>query len=152
MGNPYGFQSTVVTGVISALGRTLRSQEGRLIENIIQHTAPLNPGNSGGPLLDSGGRVVGINTAIIALAQGIGFAIPSVTAKWIVSQLMTHGKVKRSYLGIVGFRRLLDRRIVRYHSLSSDYAVEIVSIDAKGPAKEAGIYRGTLLYLLMIKR
>lgn len=145
MGNPFGFQSTVVTGVISALGRTLRSQEGRLIENIIQHTAPLNPGNSGGPLLDSRGRVIGINTAIIALAQGIGFAIPSVTAKWVVSQLMAHGKVKRSYLGIVGFRRLLDRRIIRFHSLETEYAVEIASVDPKGPAKEAGIIPGDII-------
>jgi S1-C subfamily serine protease len=102
MGNPFGFQSTVSTGVVSALGRTLRSQQGRLIENIIQHTAPLNPGNSGGPLLDSRGRVVGINTAIIAMAQGIGFAIPSSTGKWVVSQILTHGRVRRSYLGIVG--------------------------------------------------
>ncbi len=145
MGNPFGFQSTVVTGVISALGRTLRTQEGRLIENIVQHTAPLNPGNSGGPLLDSRGRVVGINTAIIAMAQGIGFAVPSVTAKWVVSQLMTQGKVRRSYLGIVGFRRLLDRRIVRYHNLKSDYAVEVASIDPKGPAKEAGIIPGDII-------
>ncbi len=145
MGNPYGFQSTVVTGVISALGRTLRSQEGRLIENIIQHTAPLNPGNSGGALLDSRGRVIGINTAIIAMAQGIGFAIPSLTAKWIVSQLMTQGKVRRSYLGIVGFRRLLDRRIVRYHNLKSEYAVEIASVDPEGPAKKTGLIPGDII-------
>jgi len=145
MGNPFGFQSTVGTGVVSALGRTLRSQEGRLIENIIQHTAPLNPGNSGGALLDSRGHVVGINTAIIAMAQGIGFAIPSNTGKWVVTKLMTQGTVKRSYLGVVGYRRFLDRRIVRYHQLAEDYAVEIASVDPKGPAKEAGILPGDIV-------
>ena len=100
MGNPFGFQSTVSTGVVSALGRTLRSTKGRLIENIIQHTAPLNPGNSGGPLVDSAGKVVGINTAIIAMAQGIGFSIPANTAKWVVSQILTRGRVRRGSLGI----------------------------------------------------
>ncbi|MDH4197251.1 MAG: trypsin-like peptidase domain-containing protein, partial [Candidatus Aminicenantes bacterium] len=99
MGNPYGFQSTVSTGVVSALGRNLRSQQGRLIENIIQHTAPLNPGNSGGPLLDCRGRVAGINTAIVVQAQGIGFSIPSATARWVVSQLLTRCRVKGSFLG-----------------------------------------------------
>ena len=94
MGNPLGFQSTVSTGVVSALGRALRSTKGRLIENIIQHTAPLNPGNSGGPLVDSTGKVVGINTAIIAQAQGIGFSIPADTAKWVVSEILTHGRVR----------------------------------------------------------
>jgi len=140
MGNPLGFQSTVSTGVVSALGRALRSQDGRLIENVIQHTAPLNPGNSGGPLLDSRGRVVGINTAIIALAQGIGFSIPSNTAKWVVSQLISHGRVQRSYLGIVGSTRRLDRQLVRFHKLSNDHAVEIVSMDPEGPARKAGVH------------
>jgi S1-C subfamily serine protease len=139
MGNPFGFQNTVSTGVVSALGRSLRSQEGRLIENIIQHTAPLNPGNSGGPLLDSRGHVIGINTAIIAMAQGIGFSIPSTTARWVVTQLLTQGRVRRSYLGIVGHSRLLDRRIVRFHKLASDRAVEIDSMDPHGPAKKAGV-------------
>lgn len=139
MGNPFGFQNTVSTGVVSALGRSLRSQEGRLIENIIQHTAPLNPGNSGGPLLDSRGHVVGINTAIIAMAQGIGFSIPSTTARWVVTQLLTQGRVRRSYLGIVGHTRLLDRRIVRFHDLSADKAIEIDSLDPQGPAKQAGL-------------
>ena len=145
MGNPLGFQSTVSTGVISALGRTLRSQLGRLIENIIQHTAPLNPGNSGGPLLDAKGRVVGINTAIIAMAQGIGFSIPSNTAKWVVSQLLTQGKVRRSYLGLVGYRRQLDRRIVRFHKLNKDAAVEIVGIEPSGPANSSDLRTGDLV-------
>jgi S1-C subfamily serine protease len=117
MGNPLGFQSTVTTGVVSALGRALRSREGRLIENIVQHTAPLNPGNSGGPLLDSRGHVVGVNTAIIMLAQGIGFAIPTNTARWVVSQLISHGRVKRGFLGIAGRGRPLNRRLVRFYGL-----------------------------------
>jgi S1-C subfamily serine protease len=144
-GNPYGFQSTVSTGVVSALGRSLRSRQGRLIENIIQHTAPLNPGNSGGPLLDSRGRVVGINTAIIAMAQGIGFAVPADTARSVVSQLLNKGKVTRTYLGIVGLRRPLDRRFVRFYRLSKDYAVEIVSLDGSGPAGIAGLCRGDIV-------
>jgi S1-C subfamily serine protease len=139
MGNPLGFQSTVSTGVLSALGRSLRSQEGRLIENIIQHTAPLNPGNSGGPLLDSHGRVIGVNTAIIALAQGIGFSIPSNTAKWVVSQILTHGKVKRGYIGIVGQTRPLSRALVRFHHLKRDHGIEIVSVAPNGPAEKAGL-------------
>jgi S1-C subfamily serine protease len=145
MGNPLGFQSTVSSGVISALGRTLRSQQGRLIENIIQHTAPLNPGNSGGPLLDARGRVVGINTAIIAQAQGIGFSVPANTARWVVSQLLTVGRVRRSYLGIVGYQRTLDRRLMRFHRLAAESAVEIVRIDEAGPLKGVGLRSGDLI-------
>jgi S1-C subfamily serine protease len=139
MGNPFGFQSTVSTGVVSALGRALRSREGRLIESIIQHTAPLNPGNSGGPLVDSRGRVMGINTAIIMMAQGIGFSIPSNTARWVVSQLLTNGRVRRAFLGIAARPRPLDRRLVRYHDLSGDQAVEVLSVDLESPAGRAGI-------------
>lgn len=151
MGNPFGFQSTVSTGVVSALGRSLRTRQGRLIENIIQHTAPLNPGNSGGPLLDSRGHVVGINTAIIAMAQGIGFSIPSNTAKWVISQLLTSGRVRRSYLGIVGQPRLLDRRIVRFHSLQNDRAVEVVSVDPDGPARKSGIREQDIIIAVSTK-
>ena len=147
-GNPFGFQSTVSTGVISALGRALRSQQGRLIENVIQHTAPLNPGNSGGPLLDSRAHVVGINTAIIAMARGIGFAIPADTARWVVSQLISQGRVRRSYLGIVGLRRPLDRRFVRFYQLAKDHAVEVVSMDDAGPAKKAGLRVGDIILKL----
>jgi S1-C subfamily serine protease len=142
IGNPFGFQSTVSTGVVSALGRALRSREGRLIENIVQHTAPLNPGNSGGPLVDSRGRVVGINTAIIAMAQGIGFSIPSNTAKWVVSQILTHGRVRRSFLGIAGRQRQLNRRLVRYFKLAADQAVEVISVDPRGAAGKAGMREG----------
>ncbi len=145
IGNPFGFQSTVSTGVVSALGRALRSRSGRLIENIIQHSAPLNPGNSGGPLVDSRGRVVGINTAIIRMAQGIGFAIPANTAKWVVSQLLTHGRVRRGYLGLAGRQRPLERRLVRFHHLSHEYAVEAISVDPKGPAAQAGLQEGDLI-------
>jgi S1-C subfamily serine protease len=145
MGNPFGFQSTVSTGVVSALGRALRSQEGRLIENIIQHTAPLNPGNSGGPLVDSRGRVVGLNTAIIPMAQGIGFAIPASTVKWVVSQLLTHGRVRRGHLGLSGRQRPLDRRLVRFHQLKEEFAVEAISVDPRGPAGQAGLQEGDLI-------
>jgi S1-C subfamily serine protease len=145
MGNPFGFQSTVSTGVVSALGRAMRGQEGRLIENIIQHTAPLNPGNSGGPLLDSRGRVMGINTAIIALAQGLGFAIPSKTAQWIVSELISHGRVQRLSLGIMATVAPLPRRLARQHDLLSDQAVEIIQVVPGGPAAAANLRTGDLI-------
>jgi S1-C subfamily serine protease len=140
-----GFQSTVSTGVVSAMGRALRSREGRLIESIIQHTAPLNPGNSGGPLLDSRGEVVGINTAIIVMAQGIGFAIPANTARWVVSQLLTHGRVRRGYLGIAGRERPLHRRLVLFHELPNERAVEIMSVEGDGPARQARLREGDLI-------
>jgi S1-C subfamily serine protease len=126
----------------------LRSQEGRLIENIIQHTAPLNPGNSGGPLVDSRGRVVGVNTAIIVMAQGIGFAIPADTARWVASQLLTQGRVRRGFLGLAAQQRQLDRRLIRFHHLSSDYGVEVTSVDRIGPAGRAGIKEGDLIVLV----
>jgi S1-C subfamily serine protease len=145
MGNPLGFQSSVTTGVVSALGRALRSRDGRLIENIVQHTAPLNPGNSGGPLLDSRGQVVGVNTAIIMMAQGIGFAVPTNTARWVVSQLISHGRVKRGFLGIGGRECPLNRRMVRHHGLGEERAVEVVSVDRNGPAAKAGLRKGDLI-------
>ena len=145
VGNPLGFQSTVTTGVISALGRALRSRDGRLIENIVQHTAPLNPGNSGGPLVDSNGRVIGINTAIIAMAQGIGFAIPANTAKFVVPQLINHGRVRRGYLGIAAQPRPLHRRLMRYHNLKNHHAVEVVSVESDTPAQQAGVQPGDLI-------
>ena len=101
MGSPLGLQSTVSTGVVSALGRSMRARDGRLIENIVQHAAPINPGNSGGPLVDSRGLVAGVNTAIIAMAQGLGFAIPSNTAEWVLAEILSHGRVRRRQLGIV---------------------------------------------------
>lgn len=152
IGNPLGFQSTVSTGVVSALGRSLRSQQGRLIENIIQHTAPLNPGNSGGPLVDSRGRVVGVNTAIIAMAQGIGFSVPANTAKWVISELLTRGKVRRGYLGIAGRNRPLDRRMARFHELLVDQAVEIMQVEPGSPAHAAGLRDGDLIIALAEER
>jgi S1-C subfamily serine protease len=145
IGNPFGFQSTVSTGVVSALGRAMRSREGRLIENVIQHTAPLNPGNSGGPLVDSRGRIVGINTAIIVRAQGIGLAIPANTARLVVSQILAHGRVRRAYLGIAGRDRELDRRLVRFHGLSQERAVEVVSVEPSTPAERADLLTGDII-------
>jgi S1-C subfamily serine protease len=145
MGNPLGFQSTVSTGVVSAVGRALRAQNGRLIADIIQHTAPLNPGNSGGPLLNSRGKVIGVNTAIIAAAQGIGFSVPATTARWVVPQLLTNGKVRRLYLGIVGQTRPLTRRQVRYHDLHQTTACEIMGVERGSPAAGADIHIGDLI-------
>jgi S1-C subfamily serine protease len=145
MGNPLGFHSTVSTGVVSAVGRAMRGDGGRLIENVVQHTAPLNPGNSGGPLLDSRGRVVGVNMAIVALAQGLGFAIPAATAQWVVAELIGHGRVRRLALGIVATAAALPRRLVRDHDLLSDQAVGIVEVAPGGPAESAGLRAGDLL-------
>ena len=145
MGNPLGFQSTVSTGVVSAVGRAMRSQEGRLIENIVQHTAPLNPGNSGGPLVDSRGRVVGVNTAIIALAQGLGFAVPGNTAKWAIGELLSHGRVRRLSLGVTAAAVDLPRRLVRELDLLAERAVQVVNTVPGGPAQAAGVERGDLI-------
>jgi S1-C subfamily serine protease len=142
MGNPLGFESSVSAGVVSALGRSMRSQSGRLIENIIQHTAPLNPGNSGGPLLDSRAQVVGVNTAIIAHAQGIGFAIPANTAQWVLSQILQHGRVRRGYLGIAGRERPIERRLARALALPYERAVEVISVEPQGPAARGGLHAG----------
>jgi S1-C subfamily serine protease len=145
VGNPLGFESTVSAGVVSALGRSLRSRHGRLIEGIVQHTAALNPGNSGGPLVDARGRVVGVNTAIIAMAQGIGFAVPATTAQWVLTELLTQGRVRRAYLGISGRDRPLDRRLVRALGLSSNRAVEVLARDADGPASQSDLRPGDLI-------
>lgn len=125
IGNPLGFQNTVTAGVISALGRSLRGQSGRLIDNVIQSDAALNPGNSGGPLLDSHGRVIGVNTAIIAGAQSISFSIPSATAEWVVGELITHGKVHRGYLGLVGATRPISKHLARQFKSPTPTAVQV---------------------------
>jgi S1-C subfamily serine protease len=148
IGNPFGFQSTVSAGVISAIGRSLRSATGQLIENIIQTDVALNPGNSGGPLVDTRTRVIGINTAIIRMAQGISFAIPIDTAKWVVGELLARGRVRRAYLGIVGQARPIDRLVARRHTLSASQAVEVLSVEPHGPAANAGLRAGDLIVAL----
>jgi S1-C subfamily serine protease len=145
VGNPYGFESTVSAGVVSALGRSLRSRQGRLIEGIVQHTAALNPGNSGGPLVDARGAVTGINTAIIPMAQGIGFAIPAATAQWVLTQILTQGRVRRAWLGIAARDRPLDLRLVRALGLSGKRAVEVLSRERSGPAAESDLHPGDLI-------
>jgi S1-C subfamily serine protease len=139
IGNPLGFQSTVSTGVISALGRNLRSQSGRLIENVIQTDVPLNPGNSGGPLVDSHGRVVGINTAMIRMAQGLSFAVPSVTATWVVGELIQNGKVRRVIIGVAGQTRPVTRRVQRRYDLPVATAVEVMQLFEGGASEMAGL-------------
>ncbi len=145
VGNPFGFQSTVTTGVVSAQGRSLRSQQGRLIENVVQHTAPLNPGNSGGPLVDSLGRVVGINTAIIALAQGLGFAVPADTARWVVGEVLAHGSVRRPRLGLSLTMRPMTRERARRLDLLVETAVEVGAVERAGAADRAGVKSGDLI-------
>lgn len=145
MGDPLGLQSTVSTGIVSALGRSMRGQEGRLIEAIVQHSAPLNPGNSGGPLLDSRGHVIGINTAIIPMSQGLGFAVPANTARWVVSEIIAHGRVRRALLGITATVVPLSRHVARELDLLSDRGVEVVSVQPNGPADDAGVRDGDIV-------
>jgi S1-C subfamily serine protease len=145
VGNPFGFESTVSAGVVSALGRSLRSRHGRLIEGVVQHSAALNPGNSGGPLVDARGRVVGINTAIIAMAQGIGFAVPAATAQWVLTEILTQGRVRRAWLGVAVRDRPLDLRLVRALGLAHRRAVEILSREANGPAAQTDLQPGDLI-------
>ncbi len=148
IGNPLGFESTVTAGIVSATGRSLRGTHGRLIDNVIQHTAALNPGNSGGPLVDSAGAVVGVNTAIIAYAQGIGFAIPATTGDWVVAQLLRHGRVPRARIGLAGRTRPIDPRMARLLGLSQDFVVEIVSITERSAAARADLKVGDWLLAL----
>jgi S1-C subfamily serine protease len=148
IGNPFGFQSTVSAGVVSAIGRSLRSQSGRLIDDIIQTDVALNPGNSGGPLVDSRGRVVGINTAVFAMAQGISFAVPIDTVTSVVPQLLARGRVVRAYLGFGGQSRPIDRRLVRALGLPGERAIEIMSVEAATPAAGAGLHTGDLVIAL----
>ncbi len=148
IGNPLGFSSTVSAGVVSALGRNMRAQDGRLMENIIQSDVALNPGNSGGPLVDTRARVIGINTAVIFGAQGISFAVPIDTARWVVGQLMTHGRVKRSWLGVAAQTRKIDPRIRRHLELLQESAVEVMSVTPVGPAALANVKEGDLILAL----
>jgi S1-C subfamily serine protease len=145
LGNPLGFQNTVSAGVVSALGRSLRGRTGRLIENVIQTDVALNPGNSGGPLVDSKGRVIGINTAMIFMAQGLSFSIPINTAKWVVGELVKNGRVKRAFLGIAVQGRPISRRNQRILNLETNNLVEGVMVEAKGPAQKAGLKIGDFI-------
>jgi S1-C subfamily serine protease len=148
IGNPYGFQHSVTTGVVSALGRSLRSRSGRLIEHVIQTDAALNPGNSGGPLVTSHGHVVGVNTAIIAGGQGLCFAVPISTVITVLPSLLRDGRVRRGYLGIAGQSVPLLRRVTRFHRLSQTGGVLVTSVENDGPAASAGIRDGDLIVAL----
>ena len=139
IGNPFGFETTVTAGVVSATGRSLRSMSGRLIDNIIQTDAALNPGNSGGPLVTSAGEAVGINTAIFPVGQGICFAIPMNTAKWVTASLMKDGRVHRSWLGVAAGVMRLPRRLTHELGIDLDRGVIVTSVEEGGPAERAGL-------------
>src|SRR5882762_3719913 len=145
IGNPLGFQASVTAGVISALGRSMHAQSGRLIDNIIQTDAALNPGNSGGPLVNSAGEVIGVNTAMIRPAQGICFAIASNTAKLVAGWLIRDGRIRRGYIGVAGQNVPIHRRIVRFYGLPRETAVLVVSVEKNSPAKHAGLREGDLI-------
>jgi S1-C subfamily serine protease len=145
IGNPYGFQCTVTAGVVSALGRSFRANTGRLIDDIIQTDAALNPGNSGGPLVNSRGEVIGVNTAVILPAQGICFAIGIDTAKFVAGWLIKEGKIRRSYIGVGGQNVPLHRRLVRHHQLRATNGVLVISVAPDSPAQYAGLREGDLI-------
>jgi S1-C subfamily serine protease len=148
IGNPYGFQHTVTAGVVSALGRSLRSRSGRLIEHVIQTDAALNPGNSGGPLVSSNGRVIGVNTAIIASGQGLCFAVPIGTVVDVLPSLLRDGRVRRGFLGLAGQSVPLLRRVTRFHKLSQSGGVLVTSLEPAAPAALAGLREGDLIVRL----
>jgi len=148
IGAPYGFQSTVTAGVVSALGRSLRSYSGRLIDDVIQTDASLNPGNSGGPLVDSAGRVVGVNTATILPAQGICFAIGINTAKFVASRLLRDGRLRRSYIGVAAQTVPVHRRVVRFYDLPKETGALVLSVEDPSPAKRAGLREGDIVVAL----
>ena len=145
IGNPYGFQYTVTAGVVSALGRSLRGNSGRLMDDIVQHSAQINPGNSGGPLVSSAGEVIGVNTATIMPAQGLGFAVSIDTAKFVAAQLIQHGRVRRAYIGVGGQNIALPRLVVRTYELPTNGGVQVIELEENGPAKRAGVERGDII-------
>ncbi|HVT71608.1 MAG TPA: trypsin-like peptidase domain-containing protein [Lacunisphaera sp.] len=148
IGSPMGFQQTVTAGVVSGLGRSLRGAAGRLIDNVIQTDAALNPGNSGGPLVDTRGRVIGVNTAIIRPAQGICFAIASNTARWVAAWLIKDGRIRRSYIGVAGQTVPLIRKVARYHKIDQATGVLVAGIEPDSPAARAGLQEGDVLLAL----
>jgi S1-C subfamily serine protease len=148
IGNPYGFQYTVTAGVVSALGRSLRSYSGRLIEDVIQTDVSLNPGNSGGPLVTSDGRVIGVNTATIVGAQGLCFAIGINTAKFVAGRLLRDGRIRRSYIGVEAQSAPLHRRLVRFYDLPSESGVIVASVTPGSPAQRAGLREGDVIVAL----
>src|SRR6267154_2891466 len=145
IGNPYGFQYSVTAGVVSALGRSLRAQSGRLMDDVIQTDAALNPGNSGGPLVNSRGEVIGVNTAMILPAQGICFAIASNTVKRVATQLIAYGRFRRSYIGVAGQNVSLPRWLVRENDLLEDSAILVAGVERESPAQRAGLDEGDLI-------
>jgi len=145
VGNPYGFQFTVTAGVVSALGRSMRAASGRMMDEIIQTDAALNPGNSGGPLVASNGKVIGVNTAVIRPAQGICFATAIDTAKFVAGRLIRDGRITRSFVGVAGQNVPIPRRIVRYYNLLVETAILIVSFEQNSPAQKAGLREGDLV-------
>jgi S1-C subfamily serine protease len=148
IGNPLGFESTVTTGVVSALGRSLHAQSGRLIDDLVQTDAALNPGNSGGPLVSSHGEVVGINTAVIMGAQGICFAVASNTANFVLGELVRHGRVRRAYIGIAAQQFAVSRRLRHTAGLEQDSAVMVASVEPGSPADRAGLASGDIILTL----
>ena len=151
IGNPYGFQYTVTAGVVSALGRSLRSYSGRLIDDVIQTDASLNPGNSGGPLVASDGQVIGVNTATIMGAQGLCFAIGINTAKFVAARLLRDGRIRRSYIGIEAQTTPLHRRLIRFYDLPQESGVVVISVADGGPAQRAGLREGDVIVALDCK-
>jgi S1-C subfamily serine protease len=145
IGNPYGFQYSVTAGVVSALGRSLRAESGRLMDAVIQTDAALNPGNSGGPLVNSRGEVIGVNTAMILPAQGICFATSVDTAKFVASRLIRDGKVSRSYIGLAGQNVPLPRRIVRFYNLAVESGILVISFEENSPARKGGVREGDII-------
>lgn len=145
IGNPYGFDATVTAGVVSAMGRTFRSYSGRLIDNVIQTDASLNPGNSGGPLVNSRGEVIGVNTAVILPAQGLCFAVPSKTAEYVASRLMRDGKIRRAYIGVAGQNVPIHTKLVRFYNLETKTGVMIAGVEPNSPAARAGAEEGDVI-------